>query len=526
MDSRETDHRFRVRETAPSVRAAFLGALLVGLAAQGMALFNKFSWHDDIFSLFMTGDTITSGRWMLHVLSALEILLFGDGHFSLPLLNGLFSLLCVGAAAGLLTDLLQIRNRPLCALLGGLMAAFPMITSLFSFMFAAPYYMLAMLMMVLCGWLTLGDHSRKAKAAGVLLGGCSVGIYQAFLPLLLSMILLRDIRLLLEEDAGTPATFLRRVLLQGLCLLGVMAVYLAGSRICLTLYGLELSPYMGINQSASLPPAAYLARAAAAWREFFLPTRNVPWDMYPYHIRYLYLAMLGLDAAMAVRLGVRSLSAGRWKAVPLSLMLLLFPAACNFIFVLSGEVHGLMVYGQTAQAVLFVFLADRTARSLPENRLPGRMPGAGRIVSLTAAFLMGLGCVLYVRYDNECYLKTAFQQQQAISWNTEMIARIKSAEGFRQDMPVVMLNRDEASDGTLYAIEELDSLFLTGYEADIREYINNWAWDSFLQRWCGFGSEIIYETEPYAGWPEVQAMPSYPADGSIQVLHGLVVVKF
>ena len=54
--------------SSEGTKTAFSGAMILGLLAQGMALLNKFSWHDDIFSLFLTGDTITSGRWMLHVL--------------------------------------------------------------------------------------------------------------------------------------------------------------------------------------------------------------------------------------------------------------------------------------------------------------------------------------------------------------------------------------------------------------------------------------------------------------------------
>ena len=36
-------------------QTAFWGTLICGLFAHGMALFNKYSWHDDIFSLFLLG---------------------------------------------------------------------------------------------------------------------------------------------------------------------------------------------------------------------------------------------------------------------------------------------------------------------------------------------------------------------------------------------------------------------------------------------------------------------------------------
>ena len=120
------------------VSIPFFSALLTGLIAHGMGLFNKYSFHDDILALFWTGTTIPSGRWMLHVIGWMETLLFGDGHFSMPLINGLFSILCIASAASLLVHTFNIRNRVYAAALGALMAAFPTVTALFGYMFTFP----------------------------------------------------------------------------------------------------------------------------------------------------------------------------------------------------------------------------------------------------------------------------------------------------------------------------------------------------------------------------------------------------
>ena len=108
-------------------------------------------------------------------------------------------------------------------------------------------------------------------------------------------------------------------------------------------------------------------------------------------------------------------------------MLLLFPMACNFIFVMSSEVHSLMVYGQVMQAVLLAWLANRMGS--PSSR-------GKRLAVRMAALGLALSCAMYIRYDNQCYLKTAFQQQEAISWNTTLVTRIKSVKGYRDELPV------------------------------------------------------------------------------------------
>ena len=62
-------------------------------------------------------------------------------------------------------------------------------------------------------------------------------------------------------------------------------------------------------------------------------------------------------------------------------------------------------------------------------------------------------------------------------------------------------------------------------QLDLQGYLNNWTWMEFMARWCGFSSETA-NAEEFKNLPEVQAMPCYPEDGSIQVIGETVVVKF
>ncbi|MBR2664489.1 MAG: glucosyltransferase domain-containing protein, partial [Clostridia bacterium] len=172
------------------VPLTFLSALFSGMLAHGMGLWNKLSWHDDIQALFWEGSTISSGRWMLHVLGWLEKLFFESGHFSLPAFNGLFALCMLAAAAAALVHLLKIRRKVCCMGLGCLMAVFPTVTALLGYMFTIHYYMLAMVMIVVSTCLICGKRRWWGKAFAVLPGGCSLGIYQAFFPLMPGILLI------------------------------------------------------------------------------------------------------------------------------------------------------------------------------------------------------------------------------------------------------------------------------------------------------------------------------------------------
>ena len=497
-------------------RTAFLSAVLWGLVAHGMALTNKFSTHDDVAFLFMTGSTINLGRWMLYVVGWLETLLFGDGHYSLPMINGLLSLCCIGFAAGLMTDLLGLRKKRSSAALGGFMAVFPTVTGLFGYMFTAHYYMLAMLMMVCSVWLICRVNTWWAATFAVLLGGCSIGIYQAFLPMLLSLMLFFDLRYL-SEKKDRIGDFLKLAAGQALCTLGIMALYFAANRFFLVKFQIEQISYMGISEVGSTPLKTYLERAGIAYREFFYPTRYVSSDMFPMHVWYLHAAMVAAEALLGLRLVIHTMAEQKYRtAALLILLLLLVPLGCNFIFVMAEYVHGLMTYSQVAQLALFLWLTDR---------LEIRREGLRRAASCVFAAALGLAGIMYVRYDNQCYLKTNFQQQAAISWYSALTARIKSTPGYQQDLPVAFLNGEDKQDLTLYNIDELNFISEPPYADDITEYLNSYSWKAFMERWCGF-SPVYADPAEWEDREEIRNMPHYPDDGSVRIIDETVIVNF
>ena len=439
--------------------AALAGAVAFGILAQGMGLFNKFSWHDDIFSLFMTGTAIELGRWMLHVLSELEKWFFGNGHFSLPVFNGMFALVCIGLSAGMMAMHFRIRSRALSALLGGIMTAFPVITSFFGFMYTINYYMLALLMLTAGGIMICTEKSWGKNVLGVLLCGCSVGIYQAFIPNLLMLVLL-DLIMTVSRREEKNSFYFRAILQKTICVVGVMGVYFAGNQAFLRAKDLQLDDYLGISQMGAGSLGQYLAGVGTAYWEFFHPSHFVLWDMYPQAVFNLYRMMLVLDGLLGGWMILRAWKKNPVRALLLAAFLALVPLGCNFIFVMSGEVHSLMMYGQVMQVMLLICLTDWTDFRWFSFRL---------LFSRGTVLILALSVFMYIRYDNQCYMKTAFQQQEAISWTTTLITRIESAEGFRDELPVVFLNRKHMEDHNLYNLTELDFLSLGTYDANIQE---------------------------------------------------------
>ena len=497
----------------PQIWAAVLGALSFGLFSHGMGLLNKLSHQDDIANLFGFGATITSGRWMLHLLSWLEGLLFGTGNTSLPLYNGILSILCMGAVCAMLVDLLKIHNPVYCAMLGCLLVSFPTMAALFSYMFTSHPYMIGLLMMGLAAYLICRATPWWVKILAAGLGGASVGVYQAFLPVLLSVILIYDF-MILKTDEKTSDCF-KRVEEQILCVAGVMLVYFAGNRFFLWKFHLQLSSYQGIDKMGIMSLSTFLDRCGKAYVLFFHPVRNVEADMYPGTLYYVYYIVLAVSLLLSFRRIIRTGRSSKLRAVFLLILLGLFPLGSNFIYVMSEEVHGLMVFGGAMPFILLIALLDD---------LEGTPFRGKQTVSLGASLVLAVTGIMFARFDNQCYLKDTLQQSQAMSYYTTVITQIKSTPGYTPETEISFVNDWTNLDPTIYNLQEMDFIHLNLYSHNTTRYIHLYK-EFFMRRWCGFEGNWYWGEDP-AEWPEVQAMPSYPADGSVRMVRDVLIVKF
>lgn len=105
--------------------------------------------------------------------------------------------------------------------------------------------------------------------------------------------------------------------------------------------------------------------------------------------------------------------------------------------------------------------------------------------------------------------------------------RIQSVEGYSPDLPVAYVNEWNKNPGSLWiGFINSDDYRIAAYNYD--NIINLYNWESYMQMWCGYmAPRVSQETlSNYLAMPEVQKMPSYPAEGSIKIIDGVIVVKF
>lgn len=492
----------------------FFSTLVWGIAAHAMALFNKYSIYEDVSQLFGVGATYESGRWMLDILHQAECFFLG-GSFSLPFLNGLATIVYISLVACLIGQLLSIEKGGSCIALGGILVTTPVLTGTFGYMFTAPHYAFGLLMAVWGVVLLCRKMSRLSAILGIVLIACGIGVYQAILPCVLSLMLLWFIRRSYTQDWSAKQYFLRMGYLL-ICCGAALGLYFVINKLYLHFAGATLSDYQGISTAGQLPLKTYLKRALGAYKQFLLPDTDTSAYMYPHGMHILYRAAQLLAGCLSIVLLVKAAQEKRAKLFALLLPMALLPLAFCFIYVMCEPqaIHSLMVYNHVMLFVNLLWLGQTIFQS--EGAAAKRCRTA---VCCIVLLLSGL----YVRYDNICYLKAQFVQEQTINYFTVLVTQIKSTPGYRDDMKVNFIGFNQKTDETLTKNEGFAIVNTIPYH-DTDVMINSFAGRAFIRYWCGF--DPVYDYTNYAQDPQVQEMPCYPDEGSIAIINDTVIVKF
>ena len=128
---------------APRQKLAFLSAFLIGLMIHMPVMLSDIPNHDGLSSMYFDQNMITSGRWFLSVACGFS------SYFTLPWIIGLLGLFFLGLTAAVLVELLDMKSPVMVVLSGGLLVAFPALSSTFAYVFTLDGYMLALFLAVL-----------------------------------------------------------------------------------------------------------------------------------------------------------------------------------------------------------------------------------------------------------------------------------------------------------------------------------------------------------------------------------------
>ena len=501
---------------------AFIAAILIGFIAHGYALFNRISYHDNAACLFSLGGTYESGRWALGFIY--DIQMKTTKLFAVPVFNGLLSLIFIALSAMLIIEMLNAKSKIWAVYIGIIMAVYPVVTSIFSFMFTAWEYFLALLLAVYAVYVLEKKRSIWRFIASAVILSISLGLYQAFFAVTIGLFLI----IMFMDVINGKITSVKEYVLRGvlaLCQLvtglGIWAIMRKATQI---IKGIEAVEYKGMSDGYSV--ALFPKRLVMAYKAFFgFAQEGINATLYLRVFTALVVVVAIIQIVYALIISKQKASI---KCISI-IGLILLPLAMTVVYILSTsdeyQVDTLMLYGNVLIFIIPALMIEWLEQTGHAEGLVTRIVSCGTWLQILALVILAFG---YTYMDNAAYMKGEIAVEQATAYFTELVANIKSTDGFDDDMEIIFVGWDKLEDGTNAKVDADDQLEAIKLEKFPRftDIITYGGSKYFMQEHLGFGNDLLVEDDgTVAAEAEVQAMPTYPDDGSIKVIDNRIIVK-
>lgn len=505
----------------------FAAALLSGLAAHLYQYANKMYNYDDLFTNpggYGTG--VESGRWFLQIMGEWMNEYFGN--YSLPMFNGVFALVLLAVCATMMTRLFAVKDLLLAAFVGILLVTIPSVVCMNFFMFTLPYYAVGIFFSFLAGYLMVRyGKNIPLQILAVALLGCAVGTYQAYFVNTLCILVLSVVMMCAFSDEKISAkhiflTSVRYVL----SLVAGMACYFVCMKISLVYWNVTLGGYQGIEDMGKLdltqiPEMLYNCYHCFFWFprvDIFLenPTLIAKKAIL---VMYVVTAILTIYVIFKKRREIG-------KLVLLLLALAAFPVAVFFIYIMvpNGYIYPLMTYSVVFIYLFILVMLDQSLAAETSGVWYRKLIGQVMhwAVSLSAIVIM----IVYIWNANGNYLSLWYTQQHDIAYFQTMLTQIRSAEGYRDGLPFAIVGRNAEIQDSAHTTGSLIGAEFN-LPGKMESNINGYSRWHILIKYLGYNPTFLFdaETNEIAKWEEVKEMPCYPADGSIQIINDVIVLK-
>ncbi len=500
----------RLRQHLPRLIWCLLAALLLGLWAHGFAMTNTAFIHDAAVTVTM------NYRWQMALGRVAEPLyfLFTGSRTVMPWSSGLLSLLFIGLSAAAVTAMLGLDRPWEMILTAGIMVTNRSVIALFGAFIpwagADCFALLLAAAAALCWYRFRERQSRLLLLAGVLCMTASLGIYQAYASVFITLVLLVSFRGLLEEEK--PGRLLRQGLLAAGMLLAAGLLYGAVlfGMVKTGLVTLTSGDYNSLTNAFS-GSEGILSRLAAALRQtvgyFGKGAASASAFLPPFLYFAELLALVGALLALG-RLIRRGLKPVRLLLLALCLGLLLIMA--DAIRLLNGTVHDLMTYAVWLLLLLPLLLMGAAEKD-----------GSGRISRLCVTAGLALLTFINVQTANLVYTKKAVEADATLSVMTDVLNRVAELPGYREgETEIQFIGVPGNALAPFPETERIGGITGVGGNSALTYNYNMYV-EAILKRHIREA-----DREELKADPRVQTLPVYPDAGCVTLIDGVAVVNF
>ena len=513
------------------IKMCFLSAFICGLFAHIYALTNHLYNYDELWHTptgFGTG--LEVGRWALSITVWIQKVLFDD-CFTIPFINGMLTIILYAVAACFVVSALDIKDEFYAIIVGGLMTTFPAFTCRMFFMFTTHYYAIGIAMAAAGAWIIAKKKLNILKVMiAIALTVYGMAIYQANFTTAVCILVGNLLVWLITENVELKTAIkkcINYVLYLGTC----MALFLAGSKIALSITGKQMETYENLDKMGQLSVDQLIEGIIRCYKTFFkLPIIDV-YSMNPNRIvkiAFLICFLVFLYTFVKVWMMKKEV----YLKVLVSLVFAVLPIAVNLIIIMaisSGTMYSIMVY-----EIVFVFIisiacleAIRTCNS-DITAIPNKMviDKAGTLLNYVTAVMLVITVITYIWFANGNYLAMEYTNQHDNAYYQTLMTQIKSVDGYHADMPITMIGKPVV-DSTYTRQDMIGRTFnISGKSSTNINAYSSW---NIMTRVLGYdpvNRNSDEEEEYFRGLDEVVNMPCYPSSGSIKIRDDTIVIKF
>lgn len=444
------------------------------------------------------------------------------GNYNLPYFNSIIAIALLTVAVCFIADIFQLPDK-YGFLFGTVFVSFPTVTSTLFYTYTTIYYALAILMAIMAVWCT--EKFTFGFLGAIVLEACSLGIYQAYLPMTAALfVLLLIVKSLNEEyniwDIVKGGVFYLFVLASGFILYYICLVN------CLARYGTSLSSYMNVNHMGSMTVSDIPDIMEKCYSNFYkLPFADYCGITSTPALRFCVL-ILAIAVIVLLILLWRLKNEKPYKILfCILLCAVVFPAAVNGIEILcfnAPYIYVLMVY-----ATVFIFLLPLLLLNLVENAflkseefsIKGIIFKLGRNITVAATIVVFIS---YAYLANINYTAMFYMNQQTTNYLNQLVTQIKSVEGYQTSYQVAFIGNtiQDPSFGNLWES-------VPKYAGNVNSLVNEYSRDYYIINYLGFWYQPAdsWKIDELKEQDMVKQMPCYPNSGSIKILDDTIVIK-
>ena len=513
------------------IKMCFLSAFICGLFAHIYALTNHLYNYDELWHTptgFGTG--LEVGRWALSITVWIQKVLFDD-CFTIPFINGMLTIILYAVAACFVVLSLDIKDEFYAIVVGGLMTTFPALTCRMFFMFTTHYYAIGIAMAAAGAWIIAKKKLNILKVMiAIALTVYGMAIYQANFTTAVCILVGNLLVWFITENVELKTAIkkcINYVLYLGAC----MALFLAGSKIALSITGKQMETYENLDKMGQLSMEQLIEGIIRCYKTFFkLPIIDV-YSMNPNRIvkiAFLICFLVFLYTFVKVWMMKKEV----YLKVLVSLVFAVLPIAVNLIIIMaisSGTMYSIMVY-----EIVFVFIisiacleAIRTCNS-DITAIPNKMviDKVETLLNSVTAVMLVITVITYIWFANGNYLAMEYTNQHDNAYYQTLMTQIKSVDGYHADMPITMIGKPVV-DSTYTRQDMIGGTFnISGKSSTNINAYSSW---NIMTRVLGYdpvNRNSDEEEEYFRGLDEVVNMPCYPSSGSIKIIDDTIVIKF